>query len=88
MAGDGLCRRRRDGRAEGGQDAAGPVRVRGAVEMGDEDRKREEAVAMAPLLVVVARGRGGARGGTEEIRVSELSGDGDAMAAPQLGGFC
>jgi len=43
---------------------------------------------MAPLLVVVARGRGGARGGTEEIRVSELSGDGDAMAAPQLGGFC
>ena len=50
--GDGLCRRRRDGRAEGGQDAAGPARVRGAVEMEEEPRKREGAVAMAPLLVM------------------------------------
>ena len=96
MAGDGLCRRRRDGRgrrAEGGQDAAGPVRVRGAVEMGDEARKREEAVAMAPLLLLVTRGRGEARGGTEEIRVPELfaARRGEHLAlemrwrAPQLG---
>jgi len=50
---DGLGRRRSDGWAEGGK---GPARSRGAVEMGEETRKREEAfgaVAMAPLLVLV-----------------------------------
>jgi hypothetical protein len=39
-AGDGLGRSRRDGWADGGQ---GPARIRGAVEMGEEARKREEA---------------------------------------------
>jgi hypothetical protein len=41
MAGDGLGRRRmEDGWAEGGKD---PALARGAVEMGEEARKREEA---------------------------------------------
>jgi len=40
-AGDGLGRRGSDGWAEGGQD---PARAGGAVEMGEETRKREEAL--------------------------------------------